>query len=536
MYRTLIVDDEPLMRHYLHSNLSNICPDFTVTGIACDGLEAVEKIQKQAFDLVITDIKMPEMDGLSLAKYIFEMGQEIKVIIISGYNEFEYARLAIKYGVSDYLLKPLNDDGIKETLQKIKADLDLKSSKNAVSLPSDTYPQLSDYEVKCALLSALLKGNEILVQDAYNILKERAVSFTKSHSSIMLLCLDELYLLLQERKTIENTSYKLEFYNLCNEYCRSHEYVITFDEKGYVFILLSGDSKEDIVLLASSVYEDIVKNYWSHKKLKITAALGSIVKDFINLFESCSSAIDSLALTLKNVSSPIAPTYFMSQNKFMNELNTICEALYSDYISGNTDKTLTDLYLYITLFKDDINIASILRYGTYLIRYLVKKCNIKTDYILSAFKELTDHIDQEMKANHFDVKSVHTLFLRILNSLGHDESTLFVPETTKIVEKAKEFICTHYNEPISLAIIADSLNITPSYLSDLFHKNIGEPYTKFLTKVRMEQALLILKSNPNEKIYAIAEKTGFVSAKHFNSVFKKYYGFTPTDYINKMKK
>jgi YesN/AraC family two-component response regulator len=120
-----------------------------------------------------------------------------------------------------------------------------------------------------------------------------------------------------------------------------------------------------------------------------------------------------------------------------------------------------------------------------------------------------------------------------LKALDHNEIFKIVPETTKIVESAKEFICTHYNEQISLAQTADYLSVNPSYLSDLFHKNIGEPYTKFLTRVRMEQAILLLKSNPNEKIYKVAERTGFVSAKHFNSVFKKFYGLTPTEFIYK---
>lgn len=535
MYRTLIVDDEPLMRQYLRTNLSNICSNFIVTGIACDGLEAVDKIKKQDFDLVITDIKMPEMDGLNLAKYIFDMGIKTKVIIISGYNEFEYARLAIKYGVSDYLLKPLSDDGMNETLQRIKSDLDIKYSKEISAISTSNYRQYSDYDAKCALLTALINDNKIIIQNIYNILQERTITFTKSYSSIMLLCLDELYLLLQEKKIIEKTSYKLEFHNLCNEYCHSQEYVITFDDKGFVLILLTANSKEDIVLLGDSIYKDIVKDYWGYDKLKITSTFGYIVNDFISLSGSYLSAVESLALTLKNVPSPIAPNYFMSQSKFMNELNTICEAIYTDYISRNTNKTLTDLYLYITLFEDDISIASILRYATYLIRYLVNKCNIKTDYILSAFKELIYNIDQKIKVNYFDTESIHALFLRLLKILDHDENFLIIPETTKIVELAKEFICIHYSEQISLAIVAENLKVNPSYLSDLFHKSIGEPYTKFLTRIRMEQALLLLKSNPNEKIYIIAEKTGFISAKHFNSVFKKYYGFTPTDYINKMK-
>jgi AraC-like DNA-binding protein len=243
--------------------------------------------------------------------------------------------------------------------------------------------------------------------------------------------------------------------------------------------------------------------------------------------------VEALALSLNNVPSPISSKYYVSQSEFINELNTICDALYTDYISKNINKSRSDLYLYISLFEEEINIAAILRYGSYLIRYLVTKCNIKTDYILSSFKELMFCIDQSIGIINFDKESIHALLLRVLKVLDHDDLFTLIPETTKTVESAKEFICTHYHEQISLALVADNLKVTPSYLSDLFHKCMGEPYTKFLTRVRMEQALLLLKSNPNEKIYKIADKTGFVSAKHFNSVFKKYYGFTPTEYINK---
>ncbi len=140
-------------------------------------------------------------------------------------------------------------------------------------------------------------------------------------------------------------------------------------------------------------------------------------------------------------------------------------------------------------------------------------------------------IDKNLPANHFDRESIHSLYQQVLKVLAYGDFILPLQETTKMVESAKEFICTHYRESISLAIVADTLNVNPSYLSDLFHKSMGEPYTKFLTRIRMEQALLLLKSNPNEKIYSIAEKTGFVSAKHFNSAFKKFYGCTPTEYI-----
>ena len=531
MFHTLIVDDEQLMRQYLGANLSIICPDFCVTGIACDGLEAVELLKKQSFDLVITDIKMPEMDGLNLAKYIYESGISSKVIIISGYNEFEYARRALKYGVSDYLSKPLSDASIYETLSKIKSVLDLDVSRKNTLLSSNTYDNYSDQEVKSALLSAIIVGSNTSIQQLYGILEHRGIIFMQSYSALMLFSIDDLYLLLYDKTPSENTSYRYELNQHCKTYCELQHITTAYDDYGNTMVLLSAETEEEIVTVANHIYEVMLQSYHKQDKIKVISSYGYVVKDLMSLISSYTSALESLTLTLINVPSPISSTYFISQSRFLNEMKTICEALYSDYISKNISKTHSDLYLYILLFQESININAVLRFGTYLLRYLSRKCNIKSEYTISAFKELTSNIDQWLITKTPDKENIHALFMRALKVLDHDNIFILVPETTKMVESAKEFICTHYHEQISLVQMADFLKVNPSYLSDLFHKNLGEPYSKFLTRVRMEQALLLLKSNPNEKIYRIAEKTGFVSAKHFNSVFKKFYGLTPTEYI-----
>ena len=99
MNTALIVEDEPLMREYLMANLTNIHKNWKTTGCAKDGAEAVELLEKQKYDVVITDIKMPRMSGLELAKYISNNHKEIPVIMLTGYNEFDYARSAIRSGV-----------------------------------------------------------------------------------------------------------------------------------------------------------------------------------------------------------------------------------------------------------------------------------------------------------------------------------------------------------------------------------------------------------------------------------------------------
>ena len=123
MYNILVVDDEKLMRTYLANIIPSLTDAYQVSGIAEDGREAIDLLKKQHYDVVITDIKMPEVDGLNLARYIHENHPDTIVIIVSGYNNFSYARKAIQYQVTDYLLKPLVDKDLKELLDSVSTRL-----------------------------------------------------------------------------------------------------------------------------------------------------------------------------------------------------------------------------------------------------------------------------------------------------------------------------------------------------------------------------------------------------------------------------
>lgn len=125
MPKALIVEDEPLMREYLWKNLGRIHSAWKASACAKDGLEAIEILRHHVFDLVITDIRMPRCDGLELVSYINENCPRTKVVIISGHDEFEYARSALQKGVSDYLLKPLEEKALNSILGRLASNLDM---------------------------------------------------------------------------------------------------------------------------------------------------------------------------------------------------------------------------------------------------------------------------------------------------------------------------------------------------------------------------------------------------------------------------
>ena len=127
MFKVLIAEDEPPIMRMIKSTLESVDSDFKVTECCINGKNAVEKLKNEDFDIVITDIKMPIMTGIELAGWIYQNKPDTKVIIVSGYSDFEYARKALEYKVFDYLLKPISKDKVSELTARIKSEIGSKS-------------------------------------------------------------------------------------------------------------------------------------------------------------------------------------------------------------------------------------------------------------------------------------------------------------------------------------------------------------------------------------------------------------------------
>lgn len=139
-YNVCVIEDEPLMREYLASNLSSINPDFYVSAAAANGSEAINLLNGHNFDLIITDIRMPGLSGLEIVEKIRNEEDDTPVILLTGYDDFSYAKTAIKLGISDYLLKPLNDNELCESLNKAKDSIE--RTRHSVTIPDELSPDV----------------------------------------------------------------------------------------------------------------------------------------------------------------------------------------------------------------------------------------------------------------------------------------------------------------------------------------------------------------------------------------------------------
>lgn len=137
-YRVCVIEDEPLMREYLSNNLSDIHCDFEVTATAANGADALNLLNTQSFDLIISDIRMPGYSGLEVVEQLRSVDDDTPVILLTGYDDFSYAKTAIRLGVNDYLLKPLNDSELHNSLNNVKARI--QQTRNSIVIPDDLSP------------------------------------------------------------------------------------------------------------------------------------------------------------------------------------------------------------------------------------------------------------------------------------------------------------------------------------------------------------------------------------------------------------
>ena len=256
MFHVLIVDDEPLMRTYLANCIPTFSNQFQVTGIAKDGFEAIELLNKHRYNLVITDIQMPEINGLNLARYINDNFSDTIVVIISGYSEFEYARQAIKYNVTDYLLKPLVDQTLIDLLESTAQRL--KSKKSSAYLTGSN--PSSDKDFKKSLIQSILDENMNTTYELFMQLKKRSLTIMHTYGSILKFTLDELDLLLKNADAFDVTTEHLRLNQIIEEYCENYGFVCLYNRDGSTYVLCDGESIDLLNQNILQLYKSIQKN------------------------------------------------------------------------------------------------------------------------------------------------------------------------------------------------------------------------------------------------------------------------------------
>lgn len=511
MYKILIVDDEELIRRGLKYAIKWEEMGFQVTDEADNSEDALEKLERNNFDVVITDIRMPGIDGLEMTKLLKQKYPSVKVVIISGYNEFDYAVSAIQLKVENYVLKPIRKEKIKEVFKKLKEELDKEN---------DTFVKIRESTTlaKEHVLSRLISNDYQNIEEIIEILNSLEIVLTDSDYCIVALKINNIeeYIsrFFQGRSNFLKNAFVSEF----------SQYLVTTIHSNFVILV----PYEQTVEVLNTIKEFLNKKMQLEVKVSYKIGIGKRYSSLDYMPISYNEAIEALNsnqgenitfygdLTEKKNDDAYKKVYAQKQ---------LISAIESSQV--NKVNELIDI-LFVDFQKADINTAYNWCLNT--IYSLLKYFNVNE---IHNFK-VVNNLDITEIFFHKNFKAVKLWFKENLMSIIGILKQIASEPVVSLVTNAQNIIQNeYYKKEISLADVAKRLNVSSGYLCTVFKQVTGVNFTTFLTDVRMENARrLILDSS--YKVYEIAYKLGYSSPRYFTDTFRKYFGVSPSDYKSRL--
>ncbi len=517
-YKVFLVEDEIVAREGIRDNVDWQSAGFEFCGEAPDGEIALPLIQKSQPDVVITDIKMPFMDGLQLCKVVREQMPWVKIVILSGHDEFDYAQSAIKLGVTEYLLKPISAREIQNVLQTVAIALNEESveRENLKELQSQIKDVLALQREQ--LLLQLVVGG-VSSAAAIEQCRQVGLDIIAQHYLVILIKVQ----LHEENGPIDFTTYH-EIQSAVASLASKHSGAF-FTQKSVeeLLMIMTGDDaerlKQDGLFLASLIQQDIE----AETGHQVSVGVGSVQQRLTDIFHSFAAALTAVTQSTPNES-------FCQQSHLAKMLNLEASAIEQQLKSGLMSEfdiffdthlqPLGETALQSTLIKHYLFVDLILTAAQF-VNDLDGEANkvIPVMDDIEGFLVNIKTIDQMREA----VRNIFAAVLMFRNNQAQYEKT-------KLIFQAKDFIDTHFADPnLLLNEVAATVNLSPSHFSVVFGRETGESFKDYLTRVRIERAKELLRTT-SMKCSEVAYESGYSDPHYFSYVFRKNTGLPPQQF------
>ena len=533
--KVFLVEDEMVIRRGIKNSIDWEKEGYIFCGEASDGELAYPMIIKEKPDILITDIRMPFMDGLELCKLVKKELPNIKILILSGYDEFDYAKEAIRLGVTEYLLKPISSgkllealNGVSESIRREKEDKDL------VRKYMDEMRENTEHE-KQKFFEQMIAGN-LSMADALETGKKYEMNLSAGMYNLLLF---RFTLGEENRKSGEllgEAEYAIE------KLTERLEYVFEFQRgvEGWAFLLMADNEEQmsERVKELSKDLEEIMKNY---STIAYFGGIGHPVARLRELEESFREAERALAarftMELNRIIS--VEDIRMAQN-----VDTLDDIEIMSFGEIEKTRTMLEKFLnngaedeideFVDVYKNELpeeNLKSVL-----MRQYIIMDAYI----VMMSFCEKIEGIEGEMQAQSEELKNsmktIQTLeeiknYIRmLLKKIIGVRDTISGRRYSDIIEIAKDQIRkTYMSDEISLNTIAAEVGMSPSYFSSIFSKEMGKTFVEYLTEIRMDRAKELLMCS-SMKTSEIGYEVGYKDPHYFSYIFKKTQNCTPKEF------
>ena len=538
MYKLLLVDEEVLVREAIAENIHWNELGYELLSVCENGKEAIEYIKKNKVDVVITDICMPFIDGIDLSKYIYENHLPINVIIFSGYNEFEYAKKAIKYGVSEYLSKPVTAYELSEILGNLKKNLDKKREVEAEFDKLNKSYFKNRILIQSKIIEKLIMGNEI-EEESRKEIEEYGLQMDYLEYRVAIIEIDiysDLYNA-NEDKIKKGEMKSFVIYNISDEIIKKYNAgeVCKGDNNKGLILLWTNHSREfedKINLIFKEIQEEVFKVL----KLTITISVGEIVYSLSDLHKSYKDAEQLLLYRYLWDENQI-----FDREKLKNKLNG----------SVNLDNVIDKVILGIKLNEKKQIEEKIIEIQELLKNAYIRKNKICL-YLFEIVSQACDLLRTYNLTDDFIYRKKEEVITRITESRSLREAMLILKEFcymscdemykqrdsdgNKQAMLALDYIEKHYGDfDLNLNVICSYVCVSISHFSTIFKNYTGDTFMEVLMRTRMQKAKELLE-NTSLKNYEISEKVGFRDPHYFSIAFKKATGKSPKEYVKEVRK
>lgn len=530
--KVFLVEDEMVIRRGIKNSIDWEKEGYIFCGEASDGELAYPMIIKEKPDILITDIRMPFMDGLELCKLVKKELPNIKILILSGYDEFDYAKEAIRLGVTEYLLKPISSgkllealNGVSESIRREKEDKDL------VRKYMEEMRENTEHE-KQKFFEQMIAGN-LSMADALETGKKYEMNLSAGMYNLLLF---RFTLGKENRKSGEllgEAEYAIE------KLTERLEYVFEFQRgvEGWAFLLMADNEEQmsERVKELSKDLEEIMKNY---STIAYFGGIGQPVARLRELEESFREAERALAARFTMELNRIISVEDIRMAQNVDTLDDIeitsfgeiekTRTMLEKFLNNGAEDEIDEFVdVYINELPEE-NLKSVL-----MRQYIIMDAYI----VMMSFCEKIEGIEGEMQAQSEELKNsmktIQTLeeiknYIRmLLKKIIGVRDTISGRRYSDIIEIAKDQIRkTYMSDEISLNTIAAEVGMSPSYFSSIFSKEMGKTFVEYLTEIRMDRAKELLMCS-SMKTSEIGYEVGYKDPHYFSYIFKKTQNCTP---------
>lgn len=538
--KVFLVEDEFVVREGIKNNVPWSENGFLFCGEASDGELAYTQIRQKKPDIIITDIKMPFMNGLELSRLVKKDNPEVKIIILSGYGEFEYAKEAINIGIEEYLLKPINAEELLKTVKRVAQKI--RNEREEKENLQKFRREMSENEVqsKRNFFHSLI-DNSHAISDILEKGRQLGIDIYANYYNILLLKISRIK---HQEESFSNTV--IQVYQELSGYFEKNN-LLWFDRNlEGIALLLMADKAEKLEELLKTCVDQIEKIIDKYDKLTYFGGIGCQV-----------NRLSELNLSYEEASRAFAYRFIINESSFLDSGKI-------DNRKPSVDNSWPDMSHAQYLDKEIVE--KFLRNGelgevNYFIEGFFQNCAqtgkrslIFRQYILmDMYFTVAKFIEKLSKENSLrpeepfqnpqqmnQVISDYDETMQYIKKLFTQAITCRNEAATKkfsnIIEETKEYIHKNYqDEEISLNSAASYVNISPSYLSSVFSQETGQTFVKYLTDLRMNRAKELLMCT-NKRSNEIGMEVGYKDPHYFSYLFKKTQGCSPLQFrMNKSR-